>query len=75
MTFAKTMLRKQAERLCNAFGIISRVNEKPGAHLPYSHPKLEAVRVKVQRATQQGKATIRLMQNMLYVQRYIYIYI
>ena len=49
---AKTITRKQAERLCSCFGIVMKANEKPGAHLPYNHPKLEAVRVKVREVSQ-----------------------
>eukprot|EP00435_Cladocopium_sp_Y103_P020693 s954_g5.t1 len=37
-------LKKQAERICNTFGLRPKSLEKPGAHLAYDAPALEAVR-------------------------------
>ena len=55
--------RKQAERLCTVFGITSRSNDKPGAHLPFQHHQLEAVRVQAQRLAQEGHVHERLIGN------------
>ena len=56
-------LRKQAQRLCNCFGIRSRSNEKPGAHLPFDSPSLEAVRSHIKKLCEDGLIEPRLVCN------------
>ena len=55
--------RRRAQRLCNAFGIRSRSNEKPGAHLPYTDPQLERIRAYVKLSASQKKVHERLICN------------
>jgi len=40
--------RDQAQRLANMFGFGPISNEKPGSHLPFDVPELEAVRTYIQ---------------------------
>lgn len=49
--------------MCNQFGIVNKSTEKPGAHLPYSHPSLEAVRTHVKTLVHQKKIHERLIAN------------
>ena len=58
-----SVLRKQAQRLCNRYGIRSRTNEKPGLHLPYDHPALEAIRSHVQKQIRSMAVHPRLVAN------------
>ncbi|CAK9031803.1 Malate dehydrogenase 2 [Durusdinium trenchii] len=54
---------KKAERLANMFGVRPKKNEKPGAHLPFTHNALEAVRTYVN-VTCKGKGVHpRLIAN------------
>ena len=55
--------RMQAYRLCNQFGVKMRANEKPGAHLPWDHPAIEAVRLHVQKLCASGEVHPRLVAN------------
>lgn len=55
--------RKQAQRICNRFGLRMRSNEKPGAHLPFSHPSLEAVRTYVTQQAEEKGIHPRLIAN------------
>ena len=57
------MLRKQASRLCAKFGIRSRTNEKPGAHLEFNDPRLEAVRCYISKAISEKRCHQRLVLN------------
>jgi hypothetical protein len=56
-------VRKRAQRLCTAFGIKMRSNEKPGLHLPFENPQLERVRMFVQSAAAKRKCHERLILN------------
>lgn len=55
--------RRQALRLCNRFGLVQRSLEKPGAHLPFDDPQLQAVRVQIKRLVQEGSIHERLVMN------------
>ncbi|CAK9055230.1 Malate dehydrogenase 2 [Durusdinium trenchii] len=54
---------KKAQRLCGAFGIRSRANEKPGAHLPFGHPALQEVRTYVSKTCKDKGICPRLVAN------------
>lgn len=63
MQVQEPSLRKQAQRLCNKFGLVMRSNEKPGAHLPFDHPSLEAVRTYIRAMIEEKKVNARLCAN------------
>ena len=56
-------IRRQADRLCNQFGLRSRSNEKPGAHLPHDHPSIEAIRTHIKSLTDAHAVHERLICN------------
>lgn len=61
--FQPKQIRKQAQRLCNAFGLTPHSNEKPGAHLPYDHGSLEAVRTYIGSLVSEKVVHPRLIGN------------
>ncbi|CAK9022800.1 unnamed protein product [Durusdinium trenchii] len=56
-------LLKKAQRLCHKFDIRYRSNEKPGLHLPFTHPSLERVRTYVSLAVKEKVIHPRLIAN------------
>ena len=58
-----TAPRRQSRRLCNAFGLSLRSNEKPGLHLPFSSPALEAVRTQIHQWISEKHIHPRLICN------------
>ena len=61
--FPLAYIRKKAQRLCHKFDIRYRSNEKPGLHLPFTHPSLERVRTYVSLAVKEKVIHPRLIAN------------
>eukprot|EP00438_Fugacium_kawagutii_P013863 Skav228403 [mRNA] locus=scaffold3824:14733:31266:- [translate_table: standard] len=51
------------QRICGLFGISNKSNEKPGAHLPFDHPQLQAVRVHIRKLAAEGQVHDQLIMN------------
>ena len=63
VSFGLLYIRRRARRLCNACGIRPASNEKPGAHLEWSHPALEQVRSYVRTQSLEKGYHPRLVAN------------
>ena len=53
----------RARRLCNKFGLRPKSNQKPGAHLEWSHPSLEHLRSYIRNETRRRSIHPRLIIN------------
>lgn len=63
VSFGLLYIRRRARCLCNACGIRPASNEKPGAHLEWSHPALEQVRSYVRTQSLEKGYHPRLVAN------------
>ena len=56
-------LRKTAQRLCDRIGVAVCQNNKPGKHLPFSHPSLQKVREWLKLEVASNRVHPRLLGN------------
>lgn len=63
MTTNPFLLRKQAHRICNMYGLRLKSIEKPGAHLAYDSPALEAVRSQIRALIESKHVHPQLVMN------------